>query len=109
MATPMRQILDRYRITSGKNFRLKDYDPADTAGNLLPQQIIVPRPDGTGRVAVGDLIGAPASGKAVRWDALWQASPLRDKITVVAQRFPAQQKVFDLMRQADCGVFPSRG
>ena len=31
----MRHILDRYRITSGKNFRLKDFDPTDTAGHLL--------------------------------------------------------------------------
>ena len=28
----MRRILDRYRVTSGKGFRLKDHDPADTAG-----------------------------------------------------------------------------
>jgi PPK2 family polyphosphate:nucleotide phosphotransferase len=31
----MRRILDRYRVTSGKGFRLKDHDPADTAGHLL--------------------------------------------------------------------------
>ncbi len=31
----MRKILDRYRVTSGKGFRLKDHDPADTAGHLL--------------------------------------------------------------------------
>ena len=31
----MRRILDRYRVASGKGFRLKDYDPADTAGHLL--------------------------------------------------------------------------
>ncbi len=30
-----RGILDRYRVTSGKGFRLKNYDPADTAGHLL--------------------------------------------------------------------------
>jgi PPK2 family polyphosphate:nucleotide phosphotransferase len=34
----MRPILDRYRITSGKKFRLKDYDPADTAGHLLTRE-----------------------------------------------------------------------
>ena len=33
----MRKILDRYRVTSGKGFRLKDHDPADTAGHLLPK------------------------------------------------------------------------
>ena len=31
----MRKILDRYRVTSGKGFRLKDHDPADTGGHLL--------------------------------------------------------------------------
>jgi PPK2 family polyphosphate:nucleotide phosphotransferase len=31
----MRRILDRYRVTSGKSFRLKDHDPSDTAGHLL--------------------------------------------------------------------------
>ena len=31
----MRKILDRYRVTSGKGFRLKDHDPADTAEHLL--------------------------------------------------------------------------
>lgn len=29
------KLLDRYRVTSGKNFALKDYDPADTADHLL--------------------------------------------------------------------------
>ncbi|HEX3401912.1 MAG TPA: polyphosphate kinase 2 family protein [Acetobacteraceae bacterium] len=33
-----RRILDRYRVTSGKGFRLKDHDPADTAGHLLPKE-----------------------------------------------------------------------
>jgi PPK2 family polyphosphate:nucleotide phosphotransferase len=31
----MRNLLDRYRVTSGKGFRLADFDPADTAGHLL--------------------------------------------------------------------------
>ncbi|MCE2922729.1 MAG: polyphosphate kinase 2 family protein, partial [Roseomonas sp.] len=26
------KILDRYRVTKGRGFRLKDYDPGDTAG-----------------------------------------------------------------------------
>ena len=26
------KILDRYRVTNGRGFRLKDYDPGDTAG-----------------------------------------------------------------------------
>lgn len=26
------RILDRFRVTSGKGFRLKDHDPGDTAG-----------------------------------------------------------------------------
>ncbi len=30
-----RKLLDPYRITSGKAFRLKDHDPADTAADLL--------------------------------------------------------------------------
>jgi PPK2 family polyphosphate:nucleotide phosphotransferase len=33
----IRKILDRYRVISGKGFRLKDHDPADTAGHLLPR------------------------------------------------------------------------
>ena len=32
-----RRLLDRYRVTSGKGFRLKDYEPADTAGHLVPR------------------------------------------------------------------------
>jgi len=35
MKVPMRRILDRYRVTSGKGFALKDFDPTDTAGHLL--------------------------------------------------------------------------
>ena len=31
----MRRVLDRYRVTSGTGFRLKDHDPSDTAGHLL--------------------------------------------------------------------------
>ncbi|MDQ2801225.1 MAG: polyphosphate kinase 2 family protein [Pseudomonadota bacterium] len=31
-AKQVRKLLDRFRVTSGKDFRLKDYDPADTAG-----------------------------------------------------------------------------
>jgi PPK2 family polyphosphate:nucleotide phosphotransferase len=31
----MRKMLDRFRVTSGKGFRLKDHDPADTMGHLL--------------------------------------------------------------------------
>ena len=33
----MRRILDRHRVTSGKGFRLKHHDPADTAGHLVTQ------------------------------------------------------------------------
>ncbi len=31
----IRKMLDRYRVTSGKQFRLKDHDPRDTAGHLF--------------------------------------------------------------------------
>jgi PPK2 family polyphosphate:nucleotide phosphotransferase len=31
----VRALLDRYRVTHGKGFKLKHYDPADTAGHLL--------------------------------------------------------------------------
>jgi PPK2 family polyphosphate:nucleotide phosphotransferase len=31
----VRRIIDRYRVTDGKDFRLKDFDPADTTGHLL--------------------------------------------------------------------------
>ena len=34
----LRKLLDRYRVTSGKQFRLKDCDPADTAGHLLDRK-----------------------------------------------------------------------
>jgi PPK2 family polyphosphate:nucleotide phosphotransferase len=33
----IRKIVDRYRVISGKGFRLKDHNPADTAGHLLPR------------------------------------------------------------------------
>jgi PPK2 family polyphosphate:nucleotide phosphotransferase len=33
-----RRILDRYRVSSGKGFRLKNFDPEDTAGHLLTKQ-----------------------------------------------------------------------
>jgi glycosyltransferase involved in cell wall biosynthesis len=49
-----------------------------------------------------------SAAENAKWNAQWESSPLRDKITVVAERFPSQRKVFDLMRKADCGVFPSR-
>ena len=31
----VRSIIDRYRVTDGKDFRLKDFDPADTTRHLL--------------------------------------------------------------------------
>ena len=34
----MRKLLDRYRVTTGKGFKLRDYDPADTAGHLIGKQ-----------------------------------------------------------------------
>jgi PPK2 family polyphosphate:nucleotide phosphotransferase len=34
-AKQVRKLLDRYRVTRGKGFRLKDHDPADTGGHLL--------------------------------------------------------------------------
>ena len=34
----MRKLLDRYRVTKGKGFKLRDYDPADTAGHLIGKQ-----------------------------------------------------------------------
>ena len=34
----MRRVLDRYRVTDGKGFRLADFDPADTAGHLLTRR-----------------------------------------------------------------------
>ncbi len=29
------KLLDRYRVTDGRRFRLKDHDPADTAGHMI--------------------------------------------------------------------------
>jgi PPK2 family polyphosphate:nucleotide phosphotransferase len=37
MAAKMRRILDRHRVTSGKGFRLKHHDPADTGGRRVTQ------------------------------------------------------------------------
>jgi PPK2 family polyphosphate:nucleotide phosphotransferase len=34
----IRAVLDRYRITDGRKFRLKDHDPADTAGHLISRE-----------------------------------------------------------------------
>ncbi len=34
----MRKLLDRYRVVKGKGFKLRDYDPADTAGHLVRRQ-----------------------------------------------------------------------
>jgi PPK2 family polyphosphate:nucleotide phosphotransferase len=33
-----RALLDRYRVTQGKGFKLKDHDPGDTAGHILSKQ-----------------------------------------------------------------------
>lgn len=38
MAASIRRILDRYRVTAGKDFRLKEFDPGDTAGHLLTRE-----------------------------------------------------------------------
>jgi PPK2 family polyphosphate:nucleotide phosphotransferase len=38
MVASLRHILDRYRITAGKDFRLKTFDPGDTAGHLLTRE-----------------------------------------------------------------------
>ena len=35
MAAEMRRILDRYRVTTGAGFKLKESDPGDTAGHLV--------------------------------------------------------------------------
>jgi PPK2 family polyphosphate:nucleotide phosphotransferase len=35
----LRKIIDRYRVTSGKGFRLKHHDPADTAGALIDKDL----------------------------------------------------------------------
>ena len=34
----IRAVVDRYRVTDGKKFRLKDYDPGDTAGHLMSRE-----------------------------------------------------------------------
>src|SRR5271167_4971952 len=34
----VRALLDRHRVTQGKDFKLKDHDPADTAGHILSKQ-----------------------------------------------------------------------
>jgi len=48
----VRKLLDRFRVTRGKDFRLKDHDPADTAGHLIsPQQAHHLLAAGTDRLA----------------------------------------------------------
>lgn len=34
----IRKMLDRYRVTSGKGFRLRDHDPGDTAGDVVDHE-----------------------------------------------------------------------
>ncbi len=34
----VRALLDRYRVTHGKGFKLKDHDPGDTAGHIVNKQ-----------------------------------------------------------------------
>jgi PPK2 family polyphosphate:nucleotide phosphotransferase len=38
MTASIRHILDRYRVSSGKNFRLKDFDPVDTSAHLVSRE-----------------------------------------------------------------------
>jgi PPK2 family polyphosphate:nucleotide phosphotransferase len=38
MAKQLRDVLDRYRITSGGKFRLKDHDPDDTASGIVDKR-----------------------------------------------------------------------
>ncbi len=42
-----RRLLERYRITSGRGFRLSDHDPADTGGKLIREE------DGAALLAAG--------------------------------------------------------
>lgn len=35
---PLGKLLDRYRITDGRGFRLRDHDPADTGGKLVQKE-----------------------------------------------------------------------
>lgn len=35
---PLGKLLDRYRITDGRGFRLRDHDPADTGGKLVRKE-----------------------------------------------------------------------
>ena len=60
----MRELIDRYRVTSGKGFRLTDFDPTDTAGHLLtkPQAEAIA---GAGRAPSGGAAGEAL--RAGRW------------------------------------------
>ena len=42
-----------------------------------------------------------------KWERLYRSSALGDKIRVVPRQ-PSQQDVYNVMSQADCGVFPAR-
>jgi len=39
MAASIHHILDRYRVTAGQDFHLKEFDPGDTAGHLLSREL----------------------------------------------------------------------
>lgn len=43
-----------------------------------------------------------------KWESRYLSSPLRDKIIVTKNRLEIQEQVCDLMRKADCGIFPAR-
>ena len=64
----MRDLLDRYRVTSGKDFRLADFDPNDTAGHLLtkPQAEASWRGTCTVSLRAGKALRAGRMGGAVR-------------------------------------------
>ncbi|MCK8787469.1 polyphosphate kinase 2 family protein [Roseomonas sp. NAR14] len=52
MTKSIEKILARYRVTDGKGFRLKDYDPGDTAGlSLDKEEATAVLQNGVGRLA----------------------------------------------------------
>ena len=46
-------------------------------------------------------------GKGEEWEKMYKTCKLSDKVTLISRQ-KTQKNVYNIMRQADCGVFPSR-
>src|ERR1700732_207404 len=67
LRTQESKIIDRYRVTDGEKFRLKDHDPADTAGHQSDKPLAraAGRRRATAVRAAGETIRPRSLGDAV--------------------------------------------